>query len=202
MTWYKFIPILLLVSTAVSAQQSCGIFAKRDDFMQEKVTYRFDDCRAKVQGNKDIVARHKGEKMKFKFDFIYGYTDGINTYRAYGVQSVWKDHGYYKVIYDKDVVVYSRISRDFRSNLQIYYYFSLDKDSPILPLKRKFYSYAPQLKGALQLHVAQLKEHIGLNVSEGDEYVVIADATSELEEKKKPDISARLQTTTRRPKIF
>jgi hypothetical protein len=136
----KLTVVLLLLPFLVPAQHLCGIFATREDFINNVITYQFDDCAVKLRMNKDIVAVHKGSRLKFDFRFIFGYTDGKDLYRAYGVKSIWTDQGYYKVIYDKDLIIYKRTVSDYRSNKQTHYYFSLSKDSPILPLRKKFYS--------------------------------------------------------------
>lgn len=193
----KYIFLFVFLASNVNAKKlPCGIVANRVDFANGKITYSFDGCAFDVMSNKDIVAQHLGNKVRFDFQFIYGYSDGKNLYRAYGVQSILSDFGFYKVIYDDDVVVYSRVSRDYRSNLQTFYYFSHSKESPILPLRRKFYSHAPELKGAIRLHVSKLKSSIGIpgfNEEPTPELITLGE-----EEK---NVSARLQTPTSRPKI-
>src|SRR5687768_12364429 len=123
--WCKCFSVFMVFSLATHAQQPCGIFAKRGDFVQNRITYPFDDCSADVQTNKDIVAYHQCTELRFKFEFIYGYSDGKNIYRADGTPSFWRDPGYFKVIYDDEVVVYSRKSRHEGSFGHVNYYFSL-----------------------------------------------------------------------------
>jgi len=196
----KFVALMMFVGFEAVAQQPCGIYAKKEDFLASKVRYAFEGCEMRVQNNKDIVGMHKNHELRFKFDFIYGYSDGKNTYRAYGAQSPWKDHGFYKIIYEGDVVVYERITWDYRSNLQVFYYYSTTKDSPIMLLKKRFYSYPKDQEGILQLNTARLKEHIGLPVSNNELAIALIEVDeSILQIKKKPGISTRLQTTTRRP---
>ena len=131
----------------------------------------------------------------FKFDFIYGYTDGTDFYRAYGVQSIWRDHGYYKVVYeDNSVVVYARLSKNYRDEKQTFFYYSLSKDSPIFPLKRKYYDLDEE-RNVVRLQIAALKDELGFTNSD----LALTPVDVQLGQKKKPDISARLQTTTRRP---
>jgi len=192
--------VLLCFGTFVtSAQTSCGVFATQEDFLNNRVTYAVDDCQLNRKFNKDIVAIHRGEKIRFDFRFIYGYSDGQNLYRAYGVKNLWTDHGYYKIVYDKDLVIYKRTLTDYRANTQTYYYFSLSKDSPILPLRKRFYSDTPEVRNSIKVYFSALKNSVNIPSSEEDsDYLVISDA--ETVQKKKPDISARLQTTTRRPK--
>jgi hypothetical protein len=193
----KYIALFVFIASNLSAEKlPCGIIANRMDFASGKITYTFDGCRFDVMTNKDIVAHHLGNKVRFDFQFIYGYSDGKNLYRAYGVQSLLSDFGFYKVIYDSDVVVYSRVSRDYRSNLQTFYYFSHSKESPILPLRRRFYSQASEIRGAIRLHVSKLKSSIGIpgvNDEPNLEQVTLVEDKS--------DVSARLETTARRPKI-
>jgi hypothetical protein len=196
------LPTLLVGAISSFAQSPCGVFATQEDFLANNVTYRFDDCEVKRKLNKDLFAAHRGQKMRFDFRFIYGYFDGENLYRAYGVKNLWTDHGYYKIIYDKDLVIYQRTLTDYRSNSHTYYYFSTSKDSPIFPLRKKFYSTSPEVKNSIKVYFSSLKNSINIPITENDEeIVVIADAQNKVE-KKKPDISVRLQTTTRRPKIF
>jgi hypothetical protein len=190
---------LFFATLVTSAQSPCGVFATQEDFLANRVTYSVDDCRLQRRFNKDIVAIHRGEKLKFDFRFIYGYADGQSLYRAYGVKNLWTDHGYYKIVYDNDLVIYKRTLTDYRSNTQTYYYFSLSKDSPILPLRKRFYSETPEVHNSIKVYFSALKNSINIPPAEKDpEYLVISD--TETAQKKKPDISARLQTTTRRPK--
>ncbi len=189
--------LLLQVAFIANAQNSCGIYATRADFLENKVTYAFDNCDVKVRMDKDIVARHSDTKLRFDFDFIYGYTDGTNLYRSYGRPSLFKDAGYYKVIFDGDVVVYERIRRDHRNGPRSFYYYSLSKDSPIAPLKSQFYTTTAAGK-AVKLNLAALRQSLKIEFS-ADPAFHLVDLGFE---KKKPDISARLQTTTRRPKVL
>jgi hypothetical protein len=193
-----FVSLCFTIS-ATLAQSRCGVFATQEDFLNNRVTYAADDCQLNRKFNKDIVAIHRGEKIRFDFRFIYGYSDGQNLYRAYGVKNLWTDHGYYKIVYDKDLVIYKRTLTDYRANTQTYYYFSLSKDSPILPLRKRFYSETPEVGKSIKVYFSALKESVNIpNSHHAPEYLVITDA--EIVQKKKPDISARLQTTTRRPK--
>jgi hypothetical protein len=200
----KAFKILVFVSLTFGAlvtyaQSPCGVFATQEDFLNNRVTYAADDCKLNRKFNKDILAIHRGEKVRFDFRFIYGYSDGQNLYRAYGVKNLWTDHGYYKIVYDKDLVIYKRTLTDYRANTQTYYYFSLSKDSPILPLRKRFYSETPEVGNSIKVYFSALKESVNVpNAQQDPEYLVISDAN--LAQKKKPDISARLQTTTRRPK--
>jgi hypothetical protein len=196
------LPALLASAISSFAQNSCGVFATQDDFLANEVTYRFDDCEVKRKLNKDLVAAHRGQKMRFDFRFIYGYFDGENLYRAYGVKNLWTDHGYYKIIYDKDLIIYQRTLTDYRSNTQTHYYFSTSKDSPILPLRKKFYSSSPEVSNSIKVYFSSLKNSINLPVTDKDKDVIVIVQAETAIEKKKPDISARLQTTTRRPKVF
>jgi hypothetical protein len=193
-TWCKCFPVFLLLSVAGYSQQPCGIFVKRGDFVQNQVTYQFDDCSADVQVNKDIIAHHQCTELRFKFEFIYGYSDGKYIYRADGSPSFWRDPGYYKVIYDRGVIVYSRTSHDSESFGHVNYYFSLSKDSPILTLKRRFYSFVPEMNGAFQLHTTQLKKHIGLPVNDDRSFVKILDGRLLSDQKTGPAVSARVRT--------
>lgn len=200
--YHRFLGILsllIVLGTATIAQTPCGVYATKDDFKNNDVTYGFDDCAMKVRLNKDIVAYHQETKLRFSFNFIYGYADGKDVYRAYGVKSLWRNPGYYRVLYDSDVVIYERIRRDHRSNPQAYYYYSISKDAPIQPLSKKFYNVTSGEK--LKIHLSALRASLQLPTNPEDvnfALVVIGESL----QKKKPDISARLQTTTRRPKIF
>ena len=163
--------LFLLAAFEIVAQQPCGIYATKEDFLADKVTYSFDNCDMVVKLNKDIVGKHDSHKLRFKYDFVYGYFDGKSKYRAFGSRSPWTNHGFYKVIYEKDIVVYERVMKDLRSNTYVFYYYSASKDSPIVPLKPRFYSYSYKhggKKGALQINTARLKRHIGLPVDDNE----------------------------------
>ena len=202
MTTYRhlltILPLLIVVTA--TAQTPCGIYATKDDFVNNKVTYTFDDCGVKVRLNKDLVAYHQDTKLRFNFNFIYGYADGSDLYRAYGLKSLWRNPGYYRVIYDSDLIIYERIRRDHRSNPQPYYFYSTSKDSPIQPLRKKFYSITAREK--IKINLSALRQSLLMPESSGDPQFALVAVAETLVQKKKPDISARLQTTTRRPKIF
>jgi hypothetical protein len=189
--------LLLFLPILAQAQGACGIFASRKDFVNNDVSYKIDDCSMKVRMNKSIVGYHNGVKLKFDFRFIFGYYDGENLYRAYGLKNLWTDHGYYKVIYDQDLVIYQRTLVNYRADSQTHYYFSLTKDSPIMPLRKRFYTQ--EVPENIRVDFSALKRSIILPTDAEQSDWVTAKSTGQ---KKKPDISARLQTTTRRPKIF
>ena len=161
--------LFLFVALETLGQQPCGIYATKEDFLANKVTYAFDECDMVVKLNKDIVGKHDNHKLRFKYDFVFGYFDGKSKYRAFGSRSPWTNHGFYKVIYEKDIVVYERVMKDLRSNTYVFYYYSASKESPIIPLKPRFYSYTNVgKKGALQINTAKLKKHIGLPVEDSE----------------------------------
>jgi hypothetical protein len=153
---------LLAVHLTSAAQSPCGVFASHLDFLESKVAYKFDDCNFRIAVNKDIVARHEDQRLRFDFDFIFGYTDGNNLYRAYSPPSLWTNRGYYQVIYDEGVVIYARTLKDHRSNVYTFFFYSLERDSPIYPLRPKYYDTTSGKTRLVKLKVASLKEHLGI----------------------------------------
>jgi hypothetical protein len=135
--------VIFLLSTVVGfSQVSRGVFVTREDFVKNKPTFEFSgESKMIVRNNKDIVASRGNEKVRFKYNFLYGYSDGKNVYRSYLRQSILPDFGYYKVIYDSGIVIYSREITDMHTQKKIkLFYYSEDKGSPIMRLKRKHYN--------------------------------------------------------------
>jgi hypothetical protein len=133
--------ILLLSSVMGFSQVPRGVFVSREDFVKNKPTFEFSgESKMIVRNNKDIVASTGKDKVRFKYNFVYGYSDGKNIYRSYLRQSILPDFGYYKVIYDSGIVIYSREITDFHTQKKIkLFYYSEDRGSPIMRLKRKHY---------------------------------------------------------------
>jgi hypothetical protein len=158
---------------SVTAQSKCGIYATRADFLNNKLTYDFNDCNFSILGSKDIVARHAEKKLRFEFDFVFGYTDGVNRYRAYGKPSFWINHGFYQVIYEGELVIYARTIKDNRSNVHTFLFYSMEGDSPIYPLKKKFYDTTSGRAGFVKLDIAAVKKHLGLQSQEDAVYAAV-----------------------------
>lgn len=153
-----FFLLFIFGALSASAQSPCGIFVNREDFLAQKPTVELDcDCRIKVPMNKDIVVvSRSGEKVRFKYDFVYGYSDGKDLYRGFGTRSLFKDHGFYKVIYDSGVVIYSRVIKDARTKeKKTLFFYSEDLNSQIMPIKRRYYSHTT---GKALINVASIKK--------------------------------------------
>lgn len=169
-----FLLLLILAQSAI-AQSPCGIFATRADFIEGRITFPvFNECAIAVRANKDLVALQGPEKVRFKFDHIYGYTDGKNKYRAYGKQSLLTDHAYYKIVYNAELVLYARRTMDYRGKRYTTYYYSLALDSPIFPLNRKFIRRDPDDPKKVIVHLAKLRNELGLK-TEGDRLKIATD---------------------------
>jgi hypothetical protein len=149
--------LFIFGALSASAQSACGIFVNRADFLAQKPTFEVNcDCRIKVPMNKDIVVYKSGEKVRFKYDFVYGYSDGKNLYRGFGSRSLFRDHGYYKVIYDSGVVIYSREIKDARTKeKKTLFFYSEDLNSQIMPLKRRYYTRST---GKALINIASIKK--------------------------------------------
>jgi hypothetical protein len=152
-----FFLLFIFGALSASAQSACGIYANRADFLAQKPTFELDcDCRIKVPMNKDIVVFDSSEKVRFKYDFVYGYSDGKNLYRGFGARSLFRDHGYYKVIYNSGVVIYSREIKDARTKeKKTLFFYSEDLNSQIMPLKRRYYTRST---GKAIINVASIKK--------------------------------------------
>ena len=154
-----FTLVLIVVAAAVQAQSSSAIFSSRADFIARKPSFLLEPGSVlRVRGNGDIVATYQGQRTRFKASFIEGYSDGKNRYRNFDRGRLIPDQGYYKVLYDSGVVVYSKLVTDFRGNKKTYFYYSLDFNSPILPLKRRYYH--SDADGRVILQISKLKEAV------------------------------------------
>jgi hypothetical protein len=161
----KFILVQLCLFCFLNAQaQGPGVFATLTALKDNQVTFSVNNSTGiDVKNNKDLVAYRGEHKIRFKFNHISGYTDGEHVYRAYGYQSLFKDHAYYKILYQEGVVLYSRRWVNYKGEPELAIYYSLTKDSKINRVKRKFYDKREK-KGAfeVEIDVAALKRALGL----------------------------------------
>lgn len=160
--------VLFLISFASQAQYTPGIFVTRNDFEQGIPAIPLQPvARIKVKVNKDLFIPVAGETLHFKYRHLYGYSDGKFKYRAYGRHSIFADHGYYKVVYEDGIVLYSRKWKDHRDKWHASFYYSIKPDAPIVAIPRQYIEReTTEKRTQAEIQVAALKRDLGVRPPE------------------------------------
>lgn len=89
-----------------------------------------------VNLDKNVLLIRSGFERKYKFGTLSGYYKDGYRYRAYGKQSIFATFGYYKVLDDAGLIVYSKRSSNNKSGGKTFYYYSTSLDAPLRKLTK------------------------------------------------------------------
>jgi hypothetical protein len=137
--------LLLLTSTAAFSQigeekKESGIYLTEKDYIDNAVSLlaENDANNSLVEQLGTVVVVRNGRKSKYAFGTIYGYYRNGIKYRSFGSKSkLFGTYGYYKVIDDSGLVIYSKPSSSRRSNGYLFYYYSISPVSAIKSISKK-----------------------------------------------------------------
>ena len=115
-----------------------GIYKDNADWLSNTVTNAIKSNLLNhifVDLDNNLVLVRKGDKQKIDFGNVAGYyQDGVR-YRAYGSKGFFSLHGYYKVVDDTGLIIYTRRSKNHKTGGRTWYYYSVAPDSPIQKIK-------------------------------------------------------------------
>jgi hypothetical protein len=136
--------LVILIGNAfgqnVDEKKETGIYLSEKDYANNVISFlaTTDKHNGLVEQLGTIVVVRNGEKQKYPFGIIYGYYHNGYKYRSFESQSrLLGTYGYYKVIDDSGLIVYSKPSRNRRSNGYLFYYYSNTPVSPIMAISKK-----------------------------------------------------------------
>jgi hypothetical protein len=147
-------------------ERGSGIYLTDSDFLKNKITlFAPDDSNNRLEfvlG--DVILTRNGKKYKLSNGSFSGYLkDGVR-YRFYrDDKKFFPDNGFYKVVEESSVVIYSRVVTTPKTGKHTWYYYSDKLDSPIKKLSssslRKV-SPAAYSRSLLLLFVGQILRHV------------------------------------------
>jgi hypothetical protein len=131
----------VIVSRAVAQKSppamASGIYLTAQDFRENKLSsHAVTDSRNSLHQHSDnVILVRDGKKSKLSFGKLSGfYKDGFR-YRAHGSRKrLFSTYGYYKIIDESGLIIYSKYSAPHKSGGRMWYYYSVSIDSPIKSL--------------------------------------------------------------------
>lgn len=113
-----------------------GIYLSKDDLQTNNISMlaTTDNYNFLQQRLDDVIVMRRGVESRHKFGEIGGYYKDGYRYRAFGDKVSWfRSYGYYKIIDDADLIIYSRRI----SGRQTLYFYSKTLSSPIKRIQPK-----------------------------------------------------------------
>ncbi len=137
----KLISLLILITigfttaTAQAQTATVGIYKTESQFLNNKPSQVFEvkDVKKAVDLSlyQKLILRSSDGLREFEYGNLYGYTVRGVRYRAYGKKNGLDEYGYYSVIDDSGVVIYSRLIHPHKTDTGPSFYFSKSLHDPI-----------------------------------------------------------------------
>jgi len=144
--YFLFLLLCPLITVSAFSQHSDkevltnGIFVTDQDLANNKVSDQIqtDDLNTVVVNldNKVLLIR-RGFEQAYKFGTLSGYYKDGYRYRAFGKKSWRGTYGYFKVLDDSGLVIYSKRSHNHKTGGKTFYYYSKALDAPVRKLTAK-----------------------------------------------------------------
>jgi hypothetical protein len=125
---------------SVSLKNASGIYISKEDFMHSSISMLAEnDSRNGIEQQLDrVVVIRDGKKQRFNYHQLSGYYQNGFRYRAYGDKwRLFSRYGYYQILDDSGLIIYSRKSSNYKSGGYTWYYYSISIDSPVRALIRR-----------------------------------------------------------------
>ena len=146
--------ITLGVSTATAQSQTAtvGIYITESQFLNNTPSQVFEVENLMTDVDlslfQKLTIRSTDGLHELEYGSLYGYKLGRGRFRAYGKKGGFDEYGYYKIIDDSGVVIYSRMIHPHKTDTGPTYYFSKNLHDPIKLFTfhefKKAYSNNPQ----------------------------------------------------------
>jgi hypothetical protein len=117
-----------------------GIFMTPQDLATNNVAEqaKTDELNTVVVNlDNNVLFIRRGVEQRYKFGTISGYYKDGYRYRAFGNQRALSTSGYYKVLDDAGLIIYSKRSSNHKTGGKTFYYYSTGWDAPVRKLTRK-----------------------------------------------------------------
>lgn len=121
------IAMMLHLTTAVAQGSMNGLYVSAEDFEHNRlIDPVVTDQHNKIeqQLGKKLLVYRKGEIKKYKVGGVYGYYQDGSKYRSWYKRKWFSDYGFYKVMDDAGLIIYSKRSAHHRANGYTWYYYS------------------------------------------------------------------------------
>ena len=117
-----------------------GIFVTPQDLATNNVSEQIktDDLNTVVVNlDNNVMVIRRGFEQKYKFGTLSGYYKDGYRYRAFGKKSVFAKSGYYKVLDDTGLIIYSKRSGNHKTGGKTFYYYSTGWEAPVRKLTKQ-----------------------------------------------------------------
>jgi len=124
-----------------------GIYLTESDFIKNSITLFAENDAANLLEHSlgDVTLTRAGKKYKLGRGSFFGYYQDGERYRYYQDDTkILPSYGYYKIIEESGVVVYSRVVSGPKTGEHTWYYYSDTVNSPIKRLSVKSLKKVPQ----------------------------------------------------------
>jgi len=144
--YFLFLLLFPLITVSALSQHadgkilSNGIFITAQDLATNNVSeQRKTDALNTVVVNLDnhVLLIRQGREQRYRFGTLSGYYKDGYRYRAFGKKSIFSTSGYYKVLDDAGLIIYSKRSGNHKTGGKTFYYYSTGWDTPVRKLTRK-----------------------------------------------------------------
>jgi len=133
-----FLVGLLTISMASTAQAqtaTVNIFKTEEQFLNNIPAQTFevttDAQQVKPDQHADLTIVSTTGTHLFEYGTLYGYTKGADRYRTYGKRGMFTWFGYYKIVDEGGIVVYSRKIYHRKGGTAVNYFFGTSITGPI-----------------------------------------------------------------------
>ena len=117
-----------------------GIFMTLQDLATNNVSEQIktDDLNTVVNLDDNVLLIRHGLEQRYKFGTLSGYYKDGYRYRAFGKKSIFSASGYYKVLDDTGLIIYSKRSgSNHKTGGKTFYYYSTGWDAPVRKLTKQ-----------------------------------------------------------------
>jgi hypothetical protein len=117
-----------------------GIFTTVQDLATNNVSEqtKTDDLNTVVVNLDDnVLLIRRGFEQRYKFGTLSGYYKDGYRYRAFGEKGIFSTSGYYKVLDDAGLIIYSKRSSNHKTGGKTFYYYSMGWNAPVRKLTGK-----------------------------------------------------------------
>lgn len=116
-----------------------GIFVTLQDLATNNISEQAetDDLNTVVSLDNNVLLIRHGREQRYKFGTLAGYYKDGYRYRAFGKKNIFSAPGYYKVLDDAGLIIYSKRSGNRKTRGKTFYYYSTGWDAPVRKLTRQ-----------------------------------------------------------------
>lgn len=136
MLWSCLLSVAVPVTDSFSQGNVNGVYMSEEDFKLNVLTDPVQtdpDNTIEQELGKHLLVYRSGVVKKYKFGSVYGYYQNGVKHRAWQKRKWFSDYGFYRILNDAGLQIYSRHSSYHHSTGYTWYYYS---KTPVSDIKR------------------------------------------------------------------